>query len=378
MIKVIVQRRHPGHPWIFSNEIIRAENANAGDVVRVEEQRRFIGTAFYNPHSLIALRLLTEANEEFNEELIRRRILQAVRARAGLGSSGRLVYSESDGLPGLIVDQYAGHLVLQVNCQGMEKMKDAVIRILQDLCSPPGIYEKSDSSLRRLENLEPVDRVVCGEIPARIEIEQDGLRFLVDVRNGQKTGFFFDQRANRRQAKEYARGEILDAFCYTGGFALYAARQGNVLGIDAADNAIALARENARLNDLAVQFANDDAITALRRFVNEGRTFDTIILDPPSFTKSRKKKFDALRGYKEINLRAIQLLRPGGRLITSSCSYHITRYEFLTALRQAAADTRCRMLIRYEGKAAPDHPVLLGFPESDYLKTFFLEKTEPL
>lgn len=378
MIKVIVKRRHPGHPWIFSNEIIRAESAVPGAVVRVEEQRRFIGTAFYHPHSLIALRLLTGVDEEFNEDLIRRRILQAGRARGGLDASGRLVYSESDGLPGLIVDQYSGHLVLQVNCQGMEKMKDSVIRILQDLYSPPGIYEKSDSSLRRLENLEPVDRIVCGTIPDRIEIEQDGLRFLVDVRNGQKTGFFFDQRANRRRTKEFARGEILDAFCYTGGFALYAARQGNVLGIDTAENAIALARENARLNDLAIQFATDDVITALRRFVKEGRAFDTIILDPPSFTKSRKKKFDALRGYKEINLRAMQLLRPGGRLITSSCSYHITRYEFLMALRQAAADARCRMIIRHEGKAAPDHPVLLGFPESDYLKTFFLEKTEPL
>jgi len=378
MKKVIVKRRHPGHPWVFSNEVIRAEEATAGSVVRVEEHRRLIGTAFYNPHSLIALRFLTDDGREFNEELIRTRLDRARQARCDMGNSHRLVYSESDGLPGLIVDRYQDYLVVQVNCRGMEAHKETVFKILQELCSPRGIYEKSDEALRRLEDLEPLDRVVSGDIPDRIEIEQDNWRFLVDVRGGQKTGFFFDQRANRRAASDFARGEILDAFCYTGGFSLYTVGRGQTLGIDSSEAAIAIARENARLNGLPCQFENADAITTLRRYANEGRTFDTVILDPPSFTKSRKKKFDALRGYKEINLRAMQILRKDGRLITSSCSYHINRYDFLSMLRDAAADAGCRIIVRREGEPAADHPILLGFPESDYLNTFFLEKPEPL
>ena len=372
MKKVIVKRRHPGHPWVFSNEVIRAEEATAGSVVRVEEHRRLIGTAFYNPHSLIALRFLTDDGREFNEELIRTRLDRARQARCDMGNSHRLVYSESDGLPGLIVDRYQDYLVVQVNCRGMEAHKETVFKILQELCSPRGIYEKSDEALRRLEDLEPLDRVVSGDIPDRIEIEQDNWRFLVDVRGGQKTGFFFDQRANRRAASDFARGEILDAFCYTGGFSLYTVGRGQTLGIDSSEAAIAIARENARLNGLPCQFENADAITTLRRYANEGRTFDTVILDPPSFTKSRKKKFDALRGYKEINLRAMRLLEAGGVLVTCSCSHHVDQELFREMLIDAAwsAGRQARLLeMRSQSR---DHPMLLAAKESQYLKCAIL------
>jgi 23S rRNA (cytosine1962-C5)-methyltransferase len=374
MKKVIVNRRHPDHPWVFSNEVIRAEDTSAGAIVRVEERRRLVGTAFYNPHSLIALRIISDTGEEWGEDLIRKRIRAAAALRKDLGASGRLVYSESDGLPGLIVDRYQDVLVAQVNCLGMEKYKAAVFKVLAEEISPRGIYEKADPALRGLEGLDAEDRVVQGEIPDRVEIDQDGVRFLVDIKGGQKTGFFFDQRANRRMVGELAKGKVLDAFCYTGGFTLYCRRADNVLGLDSSAAALELARKNAELNARPCRFENADVPETLRRFVNEKLQFDTIILDPPSFTKSRKKKFDALRGYKEINLRAMRLLRDGGRLFTASCSYHINRYDFLTMLRDAAADAKDRFYFEREGRPAPDHPVLLGFPESDYLKFFCLVK----
>lgn len=374
MKKVIVNRRHPDHPWVFSNEVIRAEDASAGAIVRVEEHRRLVGTAFYNPHSLIALRFISPTGEDFDENFIRNKLRSARPRRNGLGESFRLVFSECDGLPGLIVDKYEKYFVVQVNCRGMESYKETVYKILTEEFSPGGIYEKADEPLRGLEGLEAVNRVVFGEIPDRVEIEQDGIKFLVDIKGGQKTGFFFDQRANRRQVRELGRGDILDCFCYTGGFSLYAADRGDVLGLDTSEPALENARRNAELNGRRCRFENADVLAALRGFVNEKRSFDTIILDPPSFTKSRKKKFDALRGYKEINLRAMRLLRDGGLLVTASCSYHINRYDFLTMLRDAAADARCRLVVEHEGHPAPDHPILLGFPESDYLKAFFLIK----
>jgi 23S rRNA (cytosine1962-C5)-methyltransferase len=374
MKKVIVNRRHPDHPWVFSNEVIRAEDASTGAIVRVEERRRLVGTAFYNPHSLIALRIISETGEEFNEDLIRQRIRGAAALRKDQGKSVRLVYSESDGLPGLIVDRYQDILVTQVNCLGMEKYKATVFKVLAEEFSPSGIYEKADAALRGLERLDTEDHAVQGEVPDRVEIDQDGIRFLVDIKGGQKTGFFFDQRANRRMVGELAKGEVLDAFCYTGGFSLYCRQASDVLGLDSSQPALELARQNAELNRRPCRFENGDVPETLRKYVNEKRQFDTIILDPPSFTKSRKKKFDALRGYKEINLRAMRLLRDGGRLFTASCSYHINRYDFLTMLREAAADANCRFYFEREGRPAPDHPVLLGFPESDYLKFFSLVK----
>ncbi|MGB9720368.1 MAG: class I SAM-dependent rRNA methyltransferase [bacterium] len=373
MKKVIVYRRHLDHPWIFSNEVIKTEDPSPGEVVKVEERKKVIGTGFYNPHSLIAVRLFSEREEDFSREFLLNRIKNALINRSDLGESFRLIYSESDGLPGLIVDKYGNFFVVEINCLGMDKRKQMIFQVLTDLFNPEGIYEKSDENLRKLEGLEPENRPICGKIPELVEIEQDGIKFLVDIINGQKTGFFFDQRENRQKIAEFACGEILDCFCYTGGFSLYAAKKGKVSGIDSSEKAIEIAKKNAVLNNLECDFQCEDVFKTLRKLYNENKRFDTIILDPPSFTKSKKKKFDALRGYKEINLMAMKLLNDGGILFTSSCSYHISNEEFLSMLRDSAKDAGRKFAIVHQGNQTKDHPVLLNFPESNYLKAFFLK-----
>uniref|UniRef100_A0A7V1EJ22 Class I SAM-dependent rRNA methyltransferase n=1 Tax=candidate division WOR-3 bacterium TaxID=2052148 RepID=A0A7V1EJ22_UNCW3 len=372
MKKVIVYRRHLNHPWIFSNEVIKSENPSPGEVVKVEERKKVIGTGFYNPHSLITVRLFSDKEEDFSKEFLFNRIKNALINRSNLGESFRLIYSESDRLPGLIIDKYKNFFVVEINCLGMDKRKELVFQTLKEIFNPEGIYEKPDQNLRKLEGLESENKLVYGKIPEVVEIEQDGIKFLVDIINGQKTGFFFDQRENRQKLAEYATGQILDCFCYTGGFSLYTAKKGNVLGIDSSEKAIEIAKKNAFLNHLECDFACEDVFKALRKLYNENKRFDTIILDPPSFTKSKKKKFDALRGYKEINLMAMKLLNEGGILFTSSCSYHISNEEFLNMLRDSAKDAKRNFLIIHQGKQSKDHPVLLNFPESNYLKAYFL------
>ncbi len=377
MKKIIVHRRHANHPWIFSNEVIRAEDGiTPGAVVRVEERRKTVGSGFYNPHSLIAVRLFSADEHDFDAALIRERMRKANDVRSGLGDSYRLVFSESDGLPGLIIDKYEKYFVVQINALGMELHKDKIFKILIDDFSASGIYEKNDEEgLRSLEGLEPRAAAVHGTIPEQVEIEQDGMKFLVDLLNGQKTGFFLDQRSNRQKIRDRAHGEVLDCFCYTGAFALYASQKAGVkvTGVDSSEPAIRLAKENARLNNVEVEFSCQDVFDALNSYARENRTFDTIILDPPSFTKSRKKKFAALRGYKQINLKAMQVLRPGGLLVTSSCSYHISMDDFIVMLQDAATDAKKAFRIIDQGAQAPDHPVPLNFPESNYLKALFLQ-----
>ncbi|MEO0185068.1 MAG: class I SAM-dependent rRNA methyltransferase [candidate division WOR-3 bacterium] len=375
MKKVIVCRRHLNHPWIFSNEIIKTEDPSPGEVVKVEERKKVIGTGFYNPHSLISVRLFSQEEEDFSKEFVLNRIKNALTLRSDLGESFRLIYSESDGLPGLIIDKYNNYFVAEINCLGMDKRKGMVYEILKELFNPKGIYEKSEENLRKLEGLESESKAIYGKIPELVEIEQDGIRFLVDIINGQKTGFFFDQRENRKKIAEFARGEILDCFCYTGGFSLYAAKKGRLLAIDSSEKAIEIARKNALINNLECNFECADVFKTLRKFQNENRKFDTIILDPPSFTKSKRKKFDALRGYKEINLMAMKLLNDTGILFTSSCSYHISNEEFQSMLRDSAKDAGREFIIIQQGVQAKDHPILLNFPESNYLKALFL-KTE--
>ncbi|HEX7320377.1 MAG TPA: class I SAM-dependent rRNA methyltransferase [bacterium] len=377
MKKVIVHRRHTNHPWIFSNEVIRVEDGVVpGAVVRVEERRKTVGSGFYNPHSLIAVRLFSADKQDFDAALIKERMRKANDIRNGLGDTYRLVFSESDGLPGLVVDKYDKYFVVQINALGMELNKDKIFKVLVDDFSASGIYEKNDEEgLRSLEGLEPRAAVVHGTIPEQVEIEQDGVKFLVDLVNGQKTGFFLDQRLNRQRVRDLAHGEVLDCFCYTGAFSLYAGQKVDVkvTGVDSSEPAIRLAQENARLNKVEVQFSCQDVFDVLNAYARENRAFDTIILDPPSFTKSRKKKFAALRGYKQINLKAMQVLREGGLLFTSSCSYHISMEDFITMLQGAASDAKKAFRIIDHGRQAPDHPVPLNFPESEYLKALFLQ-----
>lgn len=295
--------------------------------------------------------------------------------RNNMGNSFRMVFSESDGLPGLIIDKYNDYYVVQINSLGMDQHKETLYEVLIEEYTPKGIYEKADENLRKLEGLEQIDRIVFGDIPETVEIEQDGLKFLVDIMNGQKTGFFFDQRENRQRTKELAKGEILDCFCYTGGFSLYAAEKSDVTGIESSSKAIEYAKKNTQLNNLHCHFECADVFTTLRRFIDEKRKFDVIILDPPSFTKSKRKKDEAIKGYKEINLRAMQLLKEDGIILTCSCSYHISLYEFIEMLQDAATDTKKRFVIIHQGTQAKDHPVLLNFPESNYLKAIFLNET---
>jgi len=268
MKKVIVKRRHFNHPWVFSNEIIRVDdNARAGDVVLVEERKKVIGTGFYNPHSLITVRLFSEIAQDFNQEFIHQKIVRANEFRRGLGESYRMLYSESDGLPGFIVDKYKDYLVTQINSLGMELHKEIIYKSLIEEFSPMGIYEKAEPGLRKLEGLEPINNIIYGDIPEVIEIEQDGIRFFVNIVCGQKTGFFFDQRENRQKLQELARGDILDCFCYTGGFSLYTADKGNVLGLDSSKMAIEYARKNAELNNLSnCQFECQDVFDALNNY----------------------------------------------------------------------------------------------------------------
>ncbi len=371
-MKLIVKRRHFNHPWIFSNEIIKKENITPGSIVLVEEQRKIIGTGFYNPHSLIAIRLFSYTEEKFDRDFLLKKLKSAYIKRSGMGNSFRLVASECDSLPGLIIDKYNEYFVIQINCLGMEQYKDVIKEILIDEFKAQGVYEKSDEGLRKREGLDVANGIIFGSIPDLVEIEQDELKFLVDIKNGQKTGFFFDQRENRRMVKELAKGEILDCFCYTGGFSIYAGDKGNVLGIDSSEGAIALAKKNAEINNLKCNFDCAEVFKTLRDFAKAGRRFDTIILDPPSFTKSKKEKRDALRGYKEINLSAMKILNPDGLLFTGSCSYHISRQEFLEMLQTSAQDVHKQFQIIKEGMQSKDHPVLLNFPESNYLKSFCL------
>jgi len=370
--KVIVYRRHLNHPWIFSNEVIKTEKPSPGEVVKVEERKKVIGTGFYNPHSLITVRLFSDKEEDFSKEFLLNRIKKALIDRSDLGESFRLIYSESDRLPGLIIDKYRNYFVVEINCLGMDKRKELVFQTLKEIFNPEGIYEKPDQNLRKLEGLESENKIVYGKIPELVEIEQDGIKFLVDIINGQKTGFFFDQRENRQKLAEFATGQILDCFCYTGGFSLYTAKKGKVLGIDSSAKAIEIAKKNALLNNLECDFECEDVFKTLRKLYNANKRFDTIILDPPSFTKSKKKKFDALRGYKEINLMAMKLLNEGGILFTSSCSYHISNEEFLNMLHDSAKDAKRNFVIIHQGKQSKDHPILLNFPESNYLKAYFL------
>ncbi len=377
MNKIYVGRLHKGHPWIFSNEITNEKDTlPPAGVVDVFQGRRFMGRGFYNPHSLIAVRRFSHEAQEFDRQFVDAKIMQALDYRAAFvdGNSYRLVYSESDGLPGLIIDRYDANYVIQINCLGMDERRDLVVESLINL-NPLSIYEKSDSSMRALEGLQTRKGLLTGQLTSPLQIEIDGLTFLVDIENGQKTGFFLDLSDTRRAVKAFSRNrKVLDLFCYSGAFACYALQGGasDVIGVDLSETAIALARENSRLNgiDRAV-FVRDDVFDFLR---NDRSTYDLIILDPPSFTRSKKMLHSALRGYKEINIQAMKRLNRDGILVTTSCSHHVSERDFLDVLSKAAADAGVSMTVVHRTTQALDHPILLSMPESLYLKCFFLKR----
>ena len=332
-----------GNPWVFRSDIDRVSGAwEPGDVVSVKSARgRMLGCAFYNPQSQISLRFVTFRDERVNADFIRARIHRAVEYRRLFADmrSCRLVYAESDGLPALIVDSFGGVLSVQCLCLGMEKYKQTIIDALVDELHPDGIYERDDVPVRELEGLPQQTGLLYGAVPDKVEMQENGVRFLVDVKNGQKTGFFLDQKENRAAIAPFVRGQrVLDCFTHTGSFALHAGHYGaiEVTGVDISDYACECARENAVLNGLNnVQFVAANVFDLLKEKTAEGDRYDVIILDPPAFTKTRSAVDAAVRGYKEINLRAMKLLRDGGYLITCSCSQHILPQMFQGIVQSA-------------------------------------------
>ncbi len=364
-----------GHPWVFSNELLQpVGECFPGEIVDVLDfSGRFVGRGYINPHTLIAVRILTRRQEEIDGIFFRRKIAaaHALRTMLGLGESFRAVFSEGDGLPGLIVDKYADTLVVQSSTAGIERMLDVIISALKEEFSPQAIVLRNDAASRQLEGLAQEKRVVYGVVPSLIMIEESGIRYRVDVLEGQKTGFFFDQRENRQMLKDYVKGRrTLDCFCYIGAWSLTAARFGasDVIGIDSSQKAVDLASANATLNALSARFLSADVFDELHRMEKDREHFGCIILDPPAFVKSRGKVREALKGYKEINLRAMKLLEPGGALVSCSCSHHIDQELFREMLIDAAFSAGRQAKILEMRSQARDHPSLLAARETQYLK----------
>ncbi len=374
------------HPWVFSGAVERVDGTPAmGDTLPVRDaDGTFLAWAAYNPASQITARVGSWREEDaIDTNFFRRKIAAALAARSALrldaASSGmRLIHAESDGLPGLIVDRYGDVLVLQIGSAGAERWRDSIVAILQELCNPACIYERSDSDSRGLEGLEVRNGVLRGALPDRVEVVEHGLRFAVDVVEGQKTGLYLDQRDNRALTGTLARDkDVLNCFCYTGGFSLYALRGGakSVLSIDASGDALRIAQDNLIRNGLDsthTEWQEADVFQALRKLRDQGRTFDFIILDPPKFAPTAAFAEKAARGYKDINLLGFKLLRPGGLLATYSCSGGISEDLFQKIIAGAALDAGVDAQIVHKLHACADHPVLLSFPEGAYLKGLVL------
>jgi len=368
-----------GHPWVFRSDVTRAEGATPGAVVRVVgPQGRPLGYAFFSSQSEIRLRIV-ERGETLPVGFLRDRLRQALawRATAAAGASAyRVVHGEGDGLPSLIVDRYGDYLVLQTLSQGTERLKPEIVALLVELLQPKGILERNDPRVRSFEGLESKVGLLHGEVPEQVEVEEGGLRFEADLWRGQKTGLFLDQRENHLMAPAYARGRVLDGFSYNGGFALQVARVAEqVLAVDVSEDAVARIRRNAELNGLSnVTTSDANVFDLLRDLADRGEHFDSVILDPPAFAKSKDAVEKARRGYKEINLRALKLLSPGGCLITCSCSYHVHESDLEEILASAAADAGATVTVVEKRRQARDHPVVLGVPETYYLKCFVLRR----
>ena len=375
------RRVEQGHPWVFRSDIDRVEKtANPGDVVDLHAARcKFLGRAYYNPASMITLRMLTREDEPIDRDFFYRRVQRAYDYRKAFCdiNSCRLIYGESDFLPALIVDKFADVCVMQSLALGIDRYKDVLCDAIMDITGCRGIYQRDDVPVRELEGLPLETGFLRGEFDTTVEMRENGIRFLVDVAHGQKTGFFLDQKENRASLAPIVRGkQVLDCFTHTGSFALHAAKFGaeHVTGVDISEDACAIARKNAELNELTnVDFVAENAFDLLRRCYDEKTHYDVIILDPPAFTKTRQAVEGALRGYKEINLRAMKILPPGGFLVTCSCSQHVSEQAFTEMLLNAARDAHRQVRIVEERTQGKDHPILLGAPETRYLKFFVLQ-----
>ena len=370
------QRVLGGHPWVFRSDIEREEGAADGLPVRVlTAAGRFLAMAVYNPRSQISLRILSRRDEPIDGAFIRGRVRRALdyRRRFADLNSCRLIFAESDGLPAVIADKFGDVIVLQILCLGMERFKGDIVDALAQELSPRGVYERNDVPVRELEGLSQQTGLLWGEVPSRVEMQENGVRFLVDVKEGQKTGFFLDQKENRAAIAPFVSGmRVLDCFTHTGSFALHAAHYGaaEVTGVDISEHACACALENARLNGVEdrVRFECANAFDFLRAHQTAKEQYDVVILDPPAFTKTRSAVEGALRGYKEINLRGMKLTRDGGFFITCSCSQHVTPDLFRGMLLEAQKDAHVQLRQIEWRTQGRDHPILLASPETQYLK----------
>jgi 23S rRNA (cytosine1962-C5)-methyltransferase len=371
-------RAASGHPWIYSTDVVDRGDAEPGDAVRVSDPRgRPIGVAHFSSTSQITLRLLSRTIEPIDKQFFVRRLSAAIAHRERVvenSNACRLVYSEGDLLPGLIVDRYGPYLVLQTLNQGMERARELITHCLTELLAPAGILARNDASVRKLEGLPLETMVLMGDIPERAAIQLNGLKLEADLLRGHKTGVYLDQRENYLAARRWARGRVLDCFTSTGGFALHAAsRAETVEAVDSSAVALATAENNARANGFAnIQFRQADVFEFL---AGVNRKYTTVVLDPPAFAKSRKQLDDAARGYKEINLRALRLLDAGGVLVTCSCSHHVSEAMLLEIVAEAALDARKSLRVLDRRTQAADHPILLTVPETHYLKCLILEVT---
>jgi 23S rRNA (cytosine1962-C5)-methyltransferase len=371
-------RLRSGHPWIYRADVVDVR-ADGGDRVLVRGPRgRTLGHAFYSDKSQITLRILTRGEQPADDALVRRRIEEAIAFRQLLAidaTAWRMIHGEADLLPSLIVDRYADWLVVQTLSQGADRLLPLVVSVLQETLQPRGILARNDPRVRLLEGLEQKVEVLAGDVPETVPVTESGVHYDVDLRRGQKTGLFLDQRENRDAAARYAHGRLLDCFTYTGGFALALARRcREVVAIDISEDAIAHVEENAARNGLAIDARAGNVFDELRGLDRLGEHFDTIVLDPPAFAKNKAAVANARAGYKEINLRALKLLNPGGTLVTCSCSYNVNEAMFAEVVYEAAIDAQVNVTVVEKRMQGRDHPVLLGVPETYYLKCFILRK----
>lgn len=373
------ERVASGHPWIFASDVIDRGQAQPGDVVTVTDPRgRAIGTAHYSSTSQICLRILSDRVDPVDRAFFMRRIsaAEAYRKRVVSDSDAyRLVHGEGDQLPGLVVDRYGDYFVVQTLDQGMDRAKADIVSAIEELFAPRGIVARNDVSVRTREALPLESGVLAGEIPEAVTIHMNGFDLRADLLHGQKTGVFLDQRENYLAAARYARGRGLDCFTSTGGFALHmAAKCETVEAVDSSATALAAASGNAARNQIAnIEFRETDVFDLLAGYATARRAFDTVVLDPPAFAKSRGNLEGAARGYKEINLRALRLLGPGGVLVTCSCSHHMSEAMLLEVVAEASLDAHRPLRVLERRTQSQDHPILLTVPETHYLKSLILE-----
>jgi len=364
-----------GHPWIFRSDILHTGDAEPGDTVRVTGQNgRVLGTAHYSSTSQIALRLLSKEAVEANTAFFAERFKAAQRYRERLVANTdayRLVHAEADGLPALIIDRYGAHFTVQTLNQGMDRATPEILAALTEQFSPAGVIARNDAAVRTHENLPRETKVLSGEVPPSIQLSMNGLAFFADLEHGQKTGIFLDQRENYEAAAKYAKGRTLDCFTSTGGFAIHMARNAqSVEGVDSSATALATASRNAEANGIAnIRFREADVFEFLAGA--KGR-YNMIVLDPPAFAKARSQVDAAITAYKEINLRALRMLEPGGILVTCSCSHHVGETDLMGAIAQASLDAKRTVRVLERRMQAQDHPVLLTVPETLYLKCLVL------